>query len=89
MTDTTRQELELISNIANRALSMFQEQGVPAKKLDLFMDIEYAHRDAPMDLQKLADFPDGDFGHDIAGIYNNFNRETLKMENSFSPRCAR
>jgi len=84
-----------MSEIANRGLGLAEGQNVVGaygivklKKLDLMMDIEYANDDIPLDLEKFLAFDDGDFGHDIFGIVANFNRETLRMDNSFVPRCA-
>ncbi len=82
----------LMSEIANRGLSMVNDllaiSGTKIKKLDLMMDIEYTNDEIPLDLEKFLAFDDGDFGHDITGIFSNFNRETLKMDNFFLPRCA-
>ncbi len=76
----------LMSEIADRALRL-QPVGL-GKKLDVMMDLEYTNDDIPLDLEKFLAFDDGDFGHDISGIVANFNRETLKMDNFFVPRCA-
>jgi len=86
MTDLTKKaELDIISAICNRALKASPGIG---KKLDLFMDIDYAHQDSPMDLQKLLDFDDGNFMHDVTGIVANFNRQTKTMDNCFLPRSS-
>ena len=45
--------------------------------------------DSELDLQKLLDAPDGDFGHDVFGIRRHINRQTGELENCFLPRCAR
>jgi hypothetical protein len=58
------------------------------KKLDLMMDLEYTNEEIPLDLEQLLTFPEGDFCHDLFGIYYNFNRETKKMDNCFLPRSA-
>ena len=86
---TDKNDFLLISEIANRGLKLSFNNGLtPVKKLDLMMDIEYANDETPLDLEKFLAFDDGNFAHDIIGIYENFNRETLTMDNSFSPRCT-
>ncbi len=86
--NTTKQDFLLMSGIADRSLKLFTAAGVRVKKLDLMMDLEYTNDESPLDLEKFLGFDDGDFSHDIFGIYQNFNRETLKMDNCFSPRCS-
>ncbi len=85
MKDPTKQELEIISAICDRALSLSDQL---TNRLELFMDIEYSHRDISLDLQRLLDFDDNNFMHDVTGIVCHFNRETLKVEDFFLPRCA-
>lgn len=41
-----------------------------------------------LDLQKLLDAPDGDFGHDVFGIRRHINRQTGELGDCFLPRCA-
>ncbi len=81
---TTRAELDTISAIVARAIK--EEPSI--RKLDLFMDIDFTHQESPLDLDQLLNFPDRDFMHDVTGIVCNFNRETYKMDNCFSPRCS-
>ena len=47
-----------------------------------------ANGNPDLDLDKLAAFDDVDFLHDVAGIVNNMNRDTGKLGNGFTPRCA-
>jgi len=71
------------------------DRGYPEMKkyyrdlLSMFMDIDFADKDCPMDFQKLLDFDDINFYHDITGIYKNINRGTKKLDNCFVPRCAK
>jgi len=84
-----RDRLLLISKIADKAIKAWNAESFNNfQKLDVMMDVEYADADCPMDLQKLLDFPDSDFFHDMAGINRHFNRETKKLEDSFVPRCS-
>ncbi len=85
----TRNDIDLIAAIADRGLKLSFNNGLNrVKKLDLMMDLEYANDETPLDFEKLLAFDDGNFAHDIIGIYENFNRETLRMDNCFSPRCT-
>ena len=83
----TKKEFEAISIIANRALDAsadLKKRG----KLDLLMDLEFAHIDCPMKLDVLLAADDGNFMHDITGIVCNMNRSTKKLDNCFRPRYA-
>lgn len=86
---TDKRDFLLIAEIAERGLKLSFNNGLtPVKKLDLMMDLEYANDETPIDFEKLLAFDDGNFAHDIIGIYENFNRETLQMDNCFSPRST-
>ena len=85
----TRNDIDLMSAIADRGLKLSFNNGLNrVKKLELMMDLEYASDESPIDFEKLLAFDDGDFAHDIIGIYENFNRVTLTMDNCFSPRST-
>ncbi len=87
--EITKRDIDLMGAIADRGLKLSFNNGLNrVKKLDLMMDLEYTHGESPLDFEKLLAFDDGNFAHDIIGIYENFNRETLKMDNCFSPRCT-
>lgn len=80
-----KENFELIIEIAKRAerknLLMFD-------RMSLIMDLEQATEQFNLKLKELLNADDFNFAHDICGIQNNFNRETLKMENCFLPRYA-
>ena len=80
-----KENFELIAEIAKRAerknLLMFD-------RMSLRMDLEQATEQFNLKLKELLNADDFNFAHDICGIQNNFNRETLKMENCFLPRYA-
>lgn len=80
-----KENFELIVEIAKRAerknLLMFD-------RMSLIMDLEQATEQFNLKLKELLNADDFNFAHDICGIQNNFNRETLKMENCFLPRYA-
>ena len=86
--ETTSEELQLIRKIAARveASGAFPTY----KRMDLDMDLEAAHSNGcPLNFQKLLDFPDFDFNHDIAGIRAHIDRSTGHLGDCFSPRCAK
>ena len=78
---------QLISKIANRWNGALVAAGLQQiEKLDLVMDIEYAHKDQPLNLEELLNADNENFNHDLGGIIRNFNRETMTMDNCFVPR---
>ena len=80
----TREDAEKIHIIATRAAGA----GF-GKLINIDMNISACHScGCPLDLDKLRDFSAADFAHDIAGIDNNINRSTGKLENCFLPRAA-
>ena len=81
-------ELKTIAAISRRAKSVFDNAGVPFDHLSTTMDIEKVHEICPLNLDALLDADQGNFGHDITGIYNHFNRETGQLENCFVPRYS-
>ena len=84
-----RQDIERMARIAERGQKVLTDAGVTVKRLEVMMDLEFCDEDVALDFEKLLAFGDGDFGHDITGIYTNFNRETKRLENCFVPRCAK
>ena len=85
--NATREEFDTISKIANRAIKLGINK--ESDKLSMVMDIDYTNKVIPLDLEGLLHSTLQDFIHDIIGIYNNFNRETLQMDNFFVPRYAK
>jgi len=88
-TNITKDDLMLVAKIARRASVLFAIAGIDRDLLTINMDIMAAHQVCPLDLDVLDGFDDGDFNHDIAGIYRHLNRETGALEGCFVPRCAR
>ena len=77
----TLNEANTIQAIADRAK--------PKNRLSFAMDLEAAHSNGcPLDFQKLKDFDDFNFWHDVNGIQRNIDRRTGKLLNCFVPRCA-
>lgn len=89
MPDLTKTEVIKTVAIAQRAIKdVFEPQGVRVQMIDLLMDLEHVHDIIPLRLDDLLAADAGNFGHDIIGIYQNFNRATLAMDNCFCPRFA-
>lgn len=89
MVVSKRAELDLILKIAERGYEEMSMYGVYKDKLSMLMDLEAAHADCPLDLQRLLDADEANFYHDVMGIFKNINRRTKKLENCFVPRFAK
>jgi hypothetical protein len=86
---TTREDLEIIEEIVDRACRLITVTGAPMPtKMDLLMDIEAAHIVCPLRLNDLLGASDSNFAHDIGGIRRHLNRETGELEGCFLPRYA-
>jgi len=57
--------------------------------LNCIMDLEACHIFCPIDLIGLLQSKDGDFFHDVCGIFRHIDRETGRLNNFFIPRYAR
>lgn len=82
---TSKEDLEIIVEIVNRARTM----GVKRDFLDLEMDIEATHENCPLRLKDFLNADNFNFAHDIYGIINNLNRESGELENCFLPRFSK
>ena len=81
----TKDEMLTISEIAKRA----DEKGLLMfDRTSLIMDIQAAHEQFKLKLDKLLEADDYNFSHDIVGIQQNINRKTKEIENCFLPRYA-
>jgi hypothetical protein len=80
-------DYRLLAKIADRAQEMDDRL---TDRLSLMMDIESAHEDVGLDLQKFLDFDDENFAHDLYGIVSHMDRTTYpgKLTDCFLPRCA-
>ena len=85
----TKEEVIIISKIANRAVKEYAEAGVKLSHLNTMMDIAACHSNGcPLRLQELLEADSFSFAHDITGIYNHINRETGELEDCFLPRFS-
>ncbi len=84
----TKQEHLIVAQIASRAVELYSAHGVGLTRLDCMMDIEAVHETIGLKLEELLNADDGNFAHDIGGIDQHLNRETLELEDCFVPRFA-
>jgi hypothetical protein len=83
--DVTEEDLNLISQIVERAKSHFRN----VDTLQLSMDLTAVHLNyCPLNLQGLLQARKMDFCHDISGISVYINRDTGQLEDCFIPRFA-
>lgn len=88
--DVTTAELDLVAEIAGRARAVASGLRIPYTHQTIVMDLIATHANGrPLDFERLRDFPDGDFAHDVFGIRRHLNRETGELRDCFLPRCAR
>lgn len=86
---TSREDHDLLNQIADRAVVMAKAAGVDYDKLTASMDVTACHcNGCALDLPKLLAAPDADFGHDIFGIRRHIDRTSGELRNLFVPRCA-
>lgn len=85
-----REELDIIDEIATRALDIANDANVRIKKQEIVMDIAACHLVAcPLDLYRMLVADPSNFAHDVFGIRKHLNRESLQMMDCFIPRFAR
>lgn len=84
----TEDEAKAVERIVERAAVMETAHGSKLDRLSLRMDLGATHAKCPLELKRLAEFPDFDFAHDIYGIMRHMNRRTGELEDCFVPRCA-
>ena len=82
----TSEELNLIKQIAERVVLLFRM----GSQIDIQMDIAACHLNGnPLDLHGLLNANNGDFAHDVSGIFEHLDRETGKLMHYFVPRFSR
>lgn len=86
MNKKTKEMYRKINKIVDR---IFKDGLDYSDRLTILMDLEAAHKDKKMDLDKFLGMDKFNFGHDVYGIADNINRKTAKLDNCFLPRCAR
>ena len=80
-----------LDKVLSRAMTLLSSDkvgfGVNIPQSVVLMDL----MNADVDYDRLADFPDYDFSHDIIGIISNMNRNAMppRLENCFTPRSSK
>lgn len=88
--NATEQEVSLIEAISARAVRMASVNGWFYPKGEAMMDIESTHcNGCPLKLEDMLEAGDGDFAHDVFGIYRHIDRNTGKLADGFLPRFSR
>lgn len=79
-----------IARLAQRASKLAASYGLDYPVLTADMDLTACHCNGnPLDLDALAGFNNGDFGHDVFGIWQHINRKTGELQNCFVPRSSK
>jgi hypothetical protein len=85
----SKEDHDLIAQIAERAKEFARKQGVDYSWRDALMDLTAAHANgSPLDLAGLLAAKPMDFSHDVFGIANHLDHETGKLTRGgvFTPR---
>ena len=80
------------SELMDKVMDRVKRHGITEsdRLLNVHMSLTACHLNGtPLDLQKLLDFDDFDFVHDVTGIDAHTSRVTGKLTGWFLPRCAR
>lgn len=81
--DTTKEETEIIVKVMQRVHKLYPNT---FQHMDLMMDLTACHcNGTALDFEKLLEFDDFNFSHDIFGISGHIDRNTGKLLNSFLP----
>ncbi len=84
--EVTDEDRHLIMQIAMRA----KNDGLNDNVMEVAMDVTAVHaNDHQLDLQKLLDFDNFNFAHDIHGIRGHIDVNTGKLTRGFLPRCTK
>ncbi len=82
----SKKENLLIRKIVARGKSEVRE----LDGMSVAMDLSAVNaNDCKLDFEKLLEFDDFNFWHDINGISVHIDRETGKLQNCFLPRCTK
>lgn len=95
----TREEIELIHQIAHRAVGLYERLNLlnprDAKfaKFGIAYEIMTVHGEiVPLRLQEMLDADDGNFAHDISGIHRHLDpgkeHDKPRLRDCFIPRFA-
>jgi hypothetical protein len=83
-------DIEVCQKIAKRAITKIdtlKRSGLD--ELDIMMYVCYCNKKTPLDLEKLLNFDEFNFAHDIVGIINHLDHTTFELTKCFLPRCTK
>lgn len=88
--DISEEDEILMDQIVERVVKLAAKNNIDYPQTDIEMDLTAAHRNGcKLDLQKLLDASDANFGHDVFGIRRFIDRNTGKIPaEQFWPRCG-
>lgn len=87
--DCSLLESRLLTKIAQRAVTLAKAHGLDLPFSDMEMDLTACHcNGCPLDLERLLEATDSNFGHDVFGIRKHLDRTTGELTNCFVPRFA-
>ena len=84
----TDDEQLFVGTIVAKYADLLDKNSIPYEKFGLEMDILRTHKLLNLRLKEMANCDDGNFGHDVLGIYRHLNRQTGEMEDCFVPRFS-
>jgi len=85
-----KEEKMLIIKIAKRAAEMAKDADIEYELIDAQMDIAATHLNGtPLDLERMLEADDANFGHDVFGIRRHINRTNGQLEDCFLPRMTK
>ncbi|MCP3923017.1 MAG: hypothetical protein GY714_10565 [Desulfobacterales bacterium] len=80
-----RDEMMIIGKIVDRFQKLFPK----SDRTSRVMDIHACHNECcKLKLEDLLNAEKADFIHDVHGIADNLNRDTIELENHFLPRYS-
>lgn len=78
--------------LVHRAAALYRKIGLTDlydNHTSIVLNLEFAHRQIPLDAAALLAADDENFAHDILGIRRHMNRRTGELEGCFVPRFAK
>ena len=84
-----KMKFQLQSKCATRWEKMLEKYNVPVpSRMQTLCTLQFADDACPIDWELLLAASDSDFSHDISGLDQHMNRDTLKLDGYFVPRFA-
>jgi hypothetical protein len=84
------EKINLMGKISERYEDLLRERGLePEERHTTIMDLMFSDDKVGLDLNKLLNFSDLDFIHDVLGIKRHIDRNSGELGGCFLPRCAR